>query len=405
MSPPSVVARVDFAVRDASRPLLVLGPSLGTSVTAAWHDAIALLAPHVDLVGWDLPGHGASGDVDQPAELGGLSIQQLAREVDALARSAQDDRGAQGQPYWYAGVSVGGAVGLQVMIDSPGSVAGAALVCTGARIGTHEHWSERAALVERAGTPTQVTGAAQRWFAPGFIEAHPDVTTRLLASLQTTDRHGYAAVCRALADFDAREQLNSVTVPVVAIAGEHDAAAPVADMAALAAGVSDGRLAVLSHVAHQAPAEAPGQVAALIIDMVRGATSTSESSAGRQARAITTRRDVLGHAHVDAAIARTSAFTADFQNLITGFAWGEVWGRPGLDRRLRSVAALTALIAGGHWEEFPMHVRAALRNGLTRDEIREVLLQSAIYCSVPSANHAFAIADQVLSEDDEEPEG
>ena len=108
------------------------------------------------------------------------------------------------------------------------------------------------------------------------------------------------------------------------------------------------------------------------------------------------RREVLGDAHVDGAVARTSAFDADFQDLITRYAWGSVWTRPGLDRRTRSVATLTALLALGHWEEFAMHVRAARRNGLTPEEIAEVVLQSAIYCGVPVANHGFAVAKEVL---------
>ena len=108
------------------------------------------------------------------------------------------------------------------------------------------------------------------------------------------------------------------------------------------------------------------------------------------------RREVLGDAHVDRAGASTSAFDADFQDLITRYAWGSVWTRPGLDRRSRSVATLTALLALGHWEEFGMHVRAARRNGLTVEEIAEVILQSAIYCGVPVANHGFAVAKKVL---------
>jgi 4-carboxymuconolactone decarboxylase len=112
-----------------------------------------------------------------------------------------------------------------------------------------------------------------------------------------------------------------------------------------------------------------------------------------------TRREVLGDAHVDRAQARTTAFTADFQELITRYAWGEIWTRPGLDRRTRSAITLTALVAQGHFEELALHVRAALRNGLTPDEIGEVLLQCAIYCGVPAANHAFAVAQRVLDEE------
>ena len=110
------------------------------------------------------------------------------------------------------------------------------------------------------------------------------------------------------------------------------------------------------------------------------------------------RREVLGDDHVDRAIERTTEFTADFQDLITRYAWGEIWARPGLDRKTRSCITLTALVALNHHEELAMHVRAALRNGLTADEIKEVLLQSAIYCGVPAANRAFAVAQAVLDE-------
>ena len=111
------------------------------------------------------------------------------------------------------------------------------------------------------------------------------------------------------------------------------------------------------------------------------------------------RREVLGDAHVDRAEARKTEFTADFQDFITRYAWGEIWTRPLLDRRTRSCITLTALVAGGHLDELAMHVRAAVRNGLTADEIKEVLLQTAVYCGVPAANSAFAVAQRVLIED------
>ena len=116
-------------------------------------------------------------------------------------------------------------------------------------------------------------------------------------------------------------------------------------------------------------------------------------------RGMEVRRAVLGDEHVDRAIARTTEFTADFQKLITRYAWGEIWARPGLDRRTRSCITLTALVAGGHEHELGMHIRSALRNGLTADEIKEVLLQTAVYCGVPAANSAFAIAQDVLAEE------
>ncbi len=115
-------------------------------------------------------------------------------------------------------------------------------------------------------------------------------------------------------------------------------------------------------------------------------------------RGMKVRREVLGDEHVDAAVERTSDFTAEYQDLITRYAWGEIWTRPGLDRRTRSAITITALVARGQFDELEMHIRAALRNGLSTDEIKEVLLQSAIYCGVPAANSAFAVAQRVLEE-------
>ncbi|AHY46347.1 4-carboxymuconolactone decarboxylase [Rubrobacter radiotolerans] len=122
----------------------------------------------------------------------------------------------------------------------------------------------------------------------------------------------------------------------------------------------------------------------------------------RYRRGMEVRRAVLGDAHVDRAQERTTPFTEDFQSFITRYAWGEIWTRDGLDRRTRSCITLTALVALGHLEELRMHVRAAVRNGLTPEEIKEVLLQCAVYCGVPAANSAFAVAQEVLAEIEEE---
>lgn len=118
----------------------------------------------------------------------------------------------------------------------------------------------------------------------------------------------------------------------------------------------------------------------------------------RYAKGLAVRREVLGEDYVDRALAQMTPFTEPFQDLITRYAWGEIWTRPGLDRRVRSCMTLCMLSALGHWDEFRLHVRAALRNGLTPEEIREVLLQIAIYCGVPTANHAFKLAKEVVEE-------
>ena len=235
--------------------------------------------------------------------------------------------------------------------------------------------------------------AAERWFAAGFIDREPAVVEELVGALRGADDESYAQACEALADFDVTERLAEIATPVLAIAGAEDIPTPPESLARIASGVKDGRLVVLDGVGHLAPAEAPGRIAELIIGHVGPRDAVYDAG-------MAVRRDVLGDAHVDRAIAGTTEFTAEFQDLITRYAWGTIWTRPGLDRRSRSMITLTALVARGHHEELAMHVRAARRNGLTNDEIKEVLLQTAIYCGVPDANSAFRIANQVLADYD-----
>ena len=117
----------------------------------------------------------------------------------------------------------------------------------------------------------------------------------------------------------------------------------------------------------------------------------------RYQQGMSVRREVLGDAHVDRSLAHRDEFNGEFQDLITRYAWGEIWTRPGLDRKIRSLITLAMMVALNRPEEFRMHVRAAVRNGVTRDEIKEVLLQTAIYCGVPAANTAFHLAEEVLT--------
>jgi 3-oxoadipate enol-lactonase/4-carboxymuconolactone decarboxylase len=214
----------------------------------------------------------------------------------------------------------------------------------------------------------------------------------LLADHRAVDPEGYAACCDALAALDLRADLARVTAPTLVVAGRQDKAAPPAHARELADGINGSGLVELSGAAHLAPAEQPERVLHALLD---------HFGPGEQSDGTAVRRAVLGDAHVDRAQAATTPFTAPFQDLITRYAWGEIWTRPGLDRRTRSCITLTALIAHGHHEELAMHVRAARTNGLSVPEIQEVLLQSAVYCGVPAANRAFAIAGRVLAETEE----
>jgi 3-oxoadipate enol-lactonase/4-carboxymuconolactone decarboxylase len=369
-----VLTATTFAAGDG--PLLLLGPSLGTSAETLWAACAARIRGDFHVVGWDLPGHGRSAPTGHP-----YRVADLAREVVALA-----DEIRPGEPFGYAGDSLGGAVGLQLLLDAPARVTSAVLLCTGAKIGEPAGWHDRAALVRAEGTGAVVAGSIDRWFAPGFAEREPAVAGALLGALRAADAGSYARACEALAGFDVRDRLGEITAPVLAVAGAEDKPAPPAGLRLIAEGVRHGRVLVLDGVAHLAPAERPDGVAALLDDHFGDAP-------GRRVR-----RAVLGDEHVDRATANTTGFTRDFQDFITAYAWGAVWTRPGLDRRSRSMVTLTALVALGHHEELALHVRAARTNGLTDDEIKEVLLQTAIYCGVPAANTAFRIAQRVLGD-------
>jgi 3-oxoadipate enol-lactonase/4-carboxymuconolactone decarboxylase len=358
------------------QPLLLLGPSLGTSAETLWARCASRLRGGFHVVGWDLPGHGRSAPATS-----GYTVADLARAALALADDIRP-----GEPFHYAGDSLGGAVGLRLLLDAPDRVLRAALLCTGARLGEAPAWHERAALVREKGTESVVAGSIERWFGPGFLERQPSAAEALLGALRATDPESYAYACEALALFDVRRELPRIEQPVLAVAGAHDQPAPVAGLRLIADEVLDGRLVVLDDVAHLAPAELPDGVAALL----DGHFGDDDGLAVRRA--------VLGDAHVDRSQAGTTSFTRDFQDYITAYAWGGIWTRPGLDRRSRSMITLTALVALGHQEELAMHVRAARTNGLTDDEIKEVLLQTAVYCGVPAANTAFRIAQKVLAE-------
>jgi 3-oxoadipate enol-lactonase / 4-carboxymuconolactone decarboxylase len=390
----------------ARKPLVLLGPSLGTSVHALWSPCVCDLADRFHLVGWDLPGHGVS-----PAVTGAATgMTELAAGVLDLADSVQAERGEPAGPFAYAGDSVGGAVGLQLLVDAPERVRSAVILASSAAFGAMPGWTERAATARASGTASLVSLSLQRWFAEGFAAHDPDRVSALLHSLREADDESYAQVCEALSRFDVRERLGDVTAPVLAVAGSEDVATPPEQLEQIADAIRGTRLVVLDGVGHLPPAEAPSVVGKLLgqhleptahpaprVPVVDAEPATDPAGDPVYDRGMTVRREVLGDAHVDRAVAATTELTRDFQDLITRYAWGSIWTRPGLDRRSRSMITITALIARGHHEELVMHLRAARRNGLTDDEIREVILQSAIYCGVPDANTAFRVAQTVLS--------
>lgn len=243
-------------------PLLVLGPSLGTS-TILWENVIPQLATRYRVTAWDLPGHGASVLASAPFTVGELA--------DAVAA------GVAG-PFLYAGVSLGGATGLELLRRHPERVRAAAILASGALLGTPEGWIERARKVRAESTSSIIIASAQRWFAPGSLAREPDLTGRLLHALQHADDESYALCCEALADYDLRDGLGAIAAPVLAAWGEHDAVAPEAKAAEIVAGVRHGSIAEITDAGHLPPAEQPAATAALLRNYFDAQSDAQEES-------------------------------------------------------------------------------------------------------------------------------
>ncbi|WP_288798506.1 alpha/beta fold hydrolase [uncultured Arsenicicoccus sp.] len=261
--PVAVVPLSSSGAAGQPKPLLVLGSSLGVAVERLWAPVLPLLGDRYHVLGWDLPGHGRT---HHDGSAGSFRVADLASVVVELAAR----RGTPGLPAYYAGVSLGGATGLQAAADHPGAFAAVALVCSAAVLGTPEAWTQRAVTVRAQGTPALVEGSAARWFAPGFADREPQVAGGLLHDLaHEVDDEGYAACCEALAAYDLSDRLGEVTDPVLVLNGAADQVVPPAAAEQVASGVVDGRAVILPEVGHQAPVEDPTGTAEALLAFCR----------------------------------------------------------------------------------------------------------------------------------------
>jgi 3-oxoadipate enol-lactonase / 4-carboxymuconolactone decarboxylase len=362
----------------AGAPTLVLLNSVGTS-SEMWTPCIAPLAEQFRVVRIDTRGHG-----DSPPAAPGAPCDLADLGCDVLA--VLDELGVG--RVQLAGLSLGGMVGMWLAIHHPERVGRLGLLCTSAYLPPAQFWLDRAAAVRAGGMVAIADTAVDRWITPELAQRDPELRTFLRDMLAGVDAESYAQCAEAIATMDLRPDLGRIAAPTLIIAGLQDPATPPEHAEQIARGITGSRLEVLDPASHIATFERPGAIGALLLDHFRGGATL--------AGGYTTRRAVLGDAHVERAIAATTEFSAPFQELLTRYAWGDVWSRPELSRRERSVATLAALVTLGAEHELAMHVRAAQRNGLTAAEIREVLMHTALYAGLPRGNRAFAIAGEVL---------
>jgi 3-oxoadipate enol-lactonase/4-carboxymuconolactone decarboxylase len=365
----------------ADRPVLVLSHSIGTD-HGMWAPQAEDLLPHFQVLRYDTRGHGAS---DAPK--GEYSVERLGRDVLGLADALKIPKFA------FCGLSLGGAIGQWLALNAPDRVTGLVLANTSPQFGPRTNWETRMQTVAEKGMAGILDMALQRFFSPETLARGDAYANAVKSVLLGTDPVGYTACCAALRDVDHTKLLRDIRTPTLVIVGDRDVSTPWQGHGEILAREIPGARAVHLAAAHLSNLERPRSFTTTLLDLL---LPKPESFVDPLEEGFAVRRAVLGDAYVDRASATANEFTRDFQALITRYAWGTIWTRPGLSRRTRRLLALAIAAAMGRWEEFGLHVRTGLAHELELCDLKEMLLQTAIYAGVPAANTGFHIASEEM---------
>jgi 3-oxoadipate enol-lactonase / 4-carboxymuconolactone decarboxylase len=361
-------------------PVLALSHSLGCD-HQMWAPQMPDLLEHFQVLRYDTRGHGASA-----APAGDYALDQLGRDALGLAASLKIEKFA------WCGLSMGGAIGQWLALETPERLSSLILASTAPKFGTPELWDARRKAVSDGGMQAIVEVTMQRFFSAEILEKGDPYAESTRRVFLGTDREGYLGCCAALRDVDFRSKLAQIRVPTLVIGGDNDPSTPWTDGGAVLAREIPSAKAVLLRSAHLSNLGKPRSFTTAMLEFLL----STDAKEDLLEKGLRLRRQVLGEAHVERSMSGADDFTRDFQQLITRYAWGEVWNRPGLDVRTRRLLVLVITAAMGRWEEFRLHVRAALEHGLEACDIREALLQTVVYAGAPAANSGFKIAREEM---------
>jgi len=354
---------------EEDRPPLFLSHSLGQD-HGMWDAQAEALAPHFRVVRYDIRGHGASGVTP-----GDYAVADLGQDVLRLADEIGITRFA------FCGLSLGGMIAQWLAANAPMRVTAIVLANTSPLPG-FERMERRRQTVLASGMAAVADEVMGRFFSPAHLAAGGPAVAEARRTLLATDPVGYAGACAAVRDMDLTGVLPRIQSPALIIDGEHDMSLPWKGHGdALAAGLPHATVVRLA-AAHLSNLERPRSFTAAVVRFLLAPHEHDSYADGLQVR-----RRILGDAHVDRASA--SPASAAFQELITRYAWGSIWTRPGLDIRTRRLLVLAMTAALGRWEEFRLHLRTGFASELEWCDLEEVLLQAAIYAGVPVANTGF----------------
>ena len=365
---------------------ILFANSLGTDLRI-WDEVAAALGGRYRILRYDMRGHGLTDCPAVKDDATGYRMEDLAGDALALLDTLGIGR------VHACGLSIGGMVVQALAARAPERLVSVMLCDTGSRIGTPEMWDQRIRGIREGGLAGISDGILARWFTETFRADRPLALRYYRNMLERTPAEGYIGCCGAIRNCDLAKEAAAIRVPTLVMVGDQDLATPPAQAAELAKAIAGARLETIREAGHIPCVEQSARVTQLI-DGFLGAQKGGDIQAGGMA----VRRSVLGDAHVDRATARITDLDRDFQGFITRYAWGEVWGRPGLDRRTRSMLTIALLAGLGHHDEVKMHVKATRNTGVTPEEVAEVLLQVAIYGGVPAANTAFRLAKEAYEE-------